>query len=93
MFADAVHKSPFCMPEAKAALADLWTHSLDRVEKMHVVAQQRSSESAGVPMSAAVPRYVDAVGKGNRIDRFTKVKASAMLTVCGTQEWAKSALQ
>eukprot|EP00969_Alexandrium_andersonii_P031609 1380567-Alexandrium_andersonii.AAC.1 len=42
---------------------------------------------------SVVPHFVDSVGKGNRIDRFTKVKARAMLTVCGTKEWSKRALQ
>eukprot|EP00969_Alexandrium_andersonii_P258011 11408803-Alexandrium_andersonii.AAC.1 len=62
-------------------------------DRMRDVVQQRTSEGASVPVSVTVPHFVDAVGKGNRIDRFAKVKASAVLTVCGTKEWAKYALQ
>eukprot|EP00969_Alexandrium_andersonii_P249131 11010814-Alexandrium_andersonii.AAC.1 len=68
MFADAMHQSPLCMPECKAALADLWTYSIDCLNKMRVVVQQRDPETAGVPLSTAVPHYIDAVGKGNRTD-------------------------
>eukprot|EP00969_Alexandrium_andersonii_P297196 13133754-Alexandrium_andersonii.AAC.1 len=67
MFADALRKSPFCVPEAKTPLSDLWTHSVDCLGKMRAVMQQRTAESAGVPLSATVPRYIDAVGKGNRV--------------------------
>eukprot|EP00969_Alexandrium_andersonii_P039631 1736248-Alexandrium_andersonii.AAC.1 len=34
MFADELRKSPFCVPEAKAALADLWAHSVSCLEQM-----------------------------------------------------------
>eukprot|EP00969_Alexandrium_andersonii_P344447 15225711-Alexandrium_andersonii.AAC.1 len=59
-----MHKSPFCMPEAKAALADLWTHSVDCLDQMRALVQKRAAESASVPLSVSVPHYADAVGKG-----------------------------
>eukprot|EP00969_Alexandrium_andersonii_P132933 5878814-Alexandrium_andersonii.AAC.1 len=68
MFADDMRKSPFCIPEAKAALADLWTRSVSCVEQMRALVQQRTAESSTAPLSEAVPYYVDTVGKGNRID-------------------------
>eukprot|EP00969_Alexandrium_andersonii_P296943 13121963-Alexandrium_andersonii.AAC.1 len=85
MFADAMHQSPFCMPECKAALADLWTHSKHCLDQMRNVMKQRTAESPSVPLSASVPHFVDSVGKGNRVDRFVHIKASAMHTVCGTK--------
>eukprot|EP00969_Alexandrium_andersonii_P322237 14237868-Alexandrium_andersonii.AAC.1 len=57
MFADEVHKSPFCVPEAKVSLADLWTHSVSCVEQMRAWVQQRTAESSSVPLSETVPRY------------------------------------
>eukprot|EP00969_Alexandrium_andersonii_P075821 3342442-Alexandrium_andersonii.AAC.1 len=61
MFADEMHESPFCVPGAKAALADLWTHLVSRVEQMRALVQQRAadSSSATVPLSEAVPHYAD----------------------------------
>eukprot|EP00969_Alexandrium_andersonii_P086547 3815687-Alexandrium_andersonii.AAC.1 len=50
MFADATHKSPFCMPEAKATLADLWTRSVDCLGQMRALVQKRTAESANVPL-------------------------------------------
>eukprot|EP00969_Alexandrium_andersonii_P255696 11303068-Alexandrium_andersonii.AAC.1 len=88
-----MRQSPFCIPECKTALADLWTHSIDCLNKMRIVVQQRAPETAGVPLSATVPRYIDAVGEGNRTDKFVKIKSSAMVTVCGTSEWAEYALK
>eukprot|EP00969_Alexandrium_andersonii_P256101 11322037-Alexandrium_andersonii.AAC.1 len=62
MFADDLHTSPFCVPEAKAALADLWAHSASCVEQMRASVQQRTADpsSAAVPLSEVVPHYVDA---------------------------------
>eukprot|EP00969_Alexandrium_andersonii_P211046 9320989-Alexandrium_andersonii.AAC.1 len=57
MFSDAMHKSPFCVPEAKAALADLWIRSVSRVGQMRALVQQRTAESSSVPLSETVPRY------------------------------------
>eukprot|EP00969_Alexandrium_andersonii_P172180 7611373-Alexandrium_andersonii.AAC.1 len=59
MFADALHQSPFCMPECKAAVADLWTHSLDCVTKMRDLVKQRTPESTVASLSATVPHFVD----------------------------------
>eukprot|EP00969_Alexandrium_andersonii_P356977 15447736-Alexandrium_andersonii.AAC.1 len=93
MFADDTHKTPFCVPEAKAALADLWTHSVSCVEQMRALVQQRAAESSTVPLSETVPHSVGTVGKGNRIDRFVHTKTCAMLTACGTKPWAEHALR
>eukprot|EP00969_Alexandrium_andersonii_P029590 1291157-Alexandrium_andersonii.AAC.1 len=49
--------------------------------------------STDAPLSATVPHFADSVRKESRVERFTRVKASAMLTVCGTEAWAKFALQ
>eukprot|EP00969_Alexandrium_andersonii_P264575 11693795-Alexandrium_andersonii.AAC.1 len=49
MFADAMRKSPFCMPEAKAALADLWTHSVGCLDQMRDLAKKRSAGSSSAP--------------------------------------------
>eukprot|EP00969_Alexandrium_andersonii_P214306 9464261-Alexandrium_andersonii.AAC.1 len=70
MFADEMHKSPFCVPGAKAALADIWTHSVSCVEQMRAAVQKRTADpsSAAVPLSEAAPHDVDTVGRGNRID-------------------------
>eukprot|EP00969_Alexandrium_andersonii_P177446 7846684-Alexandrium_andersonii.AAC.1 len=82
MFADELRKSPFCVPERKAALADLWTRSVSRLEQMRATAHARVSDpsSAAVPLSEAAPRFVDAVGRGDRVNMFAHVKACAMLT-------------
>eukprot|EP00969_Alexandrium_andersonii_P303491 13416665-Alexandrium_andersonii.AAC.1 len=55
MFADELHESPFCVPEAKAALADLWTRSVSCLEQTRALVQTRMSEpsSAAVPLSEA----------------------------------------
>eukprot|EP00969_Alexandrium_andersonii_P055046 2426065-Alexandrium_andersonii.AAC.1 len=63
-----MHKSPFCTPGAKAALADLWAHSVDCLDQMRALVQKRTAEQANVPLSVSVPHYVDAAGKGDRID-------------------------
>eukprot|EP00969_Alexandrium_andersonii_P346894 15336269-Alexandrium_andersonii.AAC.1 len=49
--------------------------------------------SAAVLPSEAVPHFAGAVGRGNRVDRFARVKACAMLTVCGAKQWAQLALR
>eukprot|EP00969_Alexandrium_andersonii_P370008 15476347-Alexandrium_andersonii.AAC.1 len=59
--------SPFCVPEAKAALADLWTRSASCVEQVRALVQQRAAKSSTVPLSETVPHYVDTVGKGSRL--------------------------
>eukprot|EP00969_Alexandrium_andersonii_P180888 7993379-Alexandrium_andersonii.AAC.1 len=62
MLADEPRKSPFCVPECKAALADLWTRSLSCLEQMRatVLARVADPTSAAVPLSEAVPHFVDA---------------------------------
>eukprot|EP00969_Alexandrium_andersonii_P013425 586175-Alexandrium_andersonii.AAC.1 len=44
MFADELRKSPFCVPECKAALADLWTHSVSCLEQMRATVLARVSD-------------------------------------------------
>eukprot|EP00969_Alexandrium_andersonii_P152156 6728557-Alexandrium_andersonii.AAC.1 len=61
-----MHQSPFCVPEAKAALADLWTHSKHCLGQMRDLAKKRTAESSSAPLSVSVPHFVDSVGKGNR---------------------------
>eukprot|EP00969_Alexandrium_andersonii_P154359 6823242-Alexandrium_andersonii.AAC.1 len=62
---------------------------------MRALVQARVSDpsSAAVPLSEAVPHYVDVVGRGNRVNRLAHVKACAMLTVCGAKQWAHFALR
>eukprot|EP00969_Alexandrium_andersonii_P329755 14572008-Alexandrium_andersonii.AAC.1 len=60
---------------------------------MRALVQQRTAESSSVPLSVAVPHYVDTGGKGHRIDRFVHIKACAMLTVRGGKPWAEHALR
>eukprot|EP00969_Alexandrium_andersonii_P315543 13941141-Alexandrium_andersonii.AAC.1 len=57
-----------------------------------VHARVADPSSAAVPLGEAVPHYVDAVGRGYRVNRFVHMKACAMLTVCGTKQWAQLAL-
>eukprot|EP00969_Alexandrium_andersonii_P084659 3733455-Alexandrium_andersonii.AAC.1 len=66
MFADALHQNSCCYPDCKAALADLWTHSLDCVTKMSALVKQRTQEQHGTPLSATVPYFVDSVRKDRR---------------------------
>eukprot|EP00969_Alexandrium_andersonii_P070462 3109732-Alexandrium_andersonii.AAC.1 len=63
-----MHQSPFCMPGAKAALADLWAHSKHCVDQMRNLMKKRTAEASNVPLSASVPHFVDSVGKGNRVE-------------------------
>eukprot|EP00969_Alexandrium_andersonii_P357447 15448843-Alexandrium_andersonii.AAC.1 len=58
-----------------------------------VLARMADPTSAAVPLSEAVPHFADAVGRGNRVNRFVHVKACAMRTVCGAKQWAQLALR
>eukprot|EP00969_Alexandrium_andersonii_P090174 3982169-Alexandrium_andersonii.AAC.1 len=73
MFADELVQSEFCVPECKPALSDLWTRSQSCLDQMRATTQARVAgpSKAAVPLSEAVPRFVDTIGRGNKVAPFT----------------------
>eukprot|EP00969_Alexandrium_andersonii_P363849 15462819-Alexandrium_andersonii.AAC.1 len=49
--------------------------------------------SAAVPLSEAMLHFVDAVGRGNRVNGSVHVKTSAMRTACGAKQRAQLTLR
>eukprot|EP00969_Alexandrium_andersonii_P223982 9892308-Alexandrium_andersonii.AAC.1 len=52
---------------------------------MRALVQTRDPSTAAVPLSGAVPHYVDAVGLGNRVARFVHIKARARCSQCAAR--------